>query len=692
MSLRESSDPTDLAPSYEDYIPDRLAEYGQRLRNWRKREARRGVTVAALRLAVAAAGEAKASLSDTPKVKGLPTDGGDPEIELAFIADASMMGMTTSTHAERLNLPLILGDATLAAEWHPPTLAPRQVASELLKPGDSPAKLWYWQMTGDDWGGLSILDARRAWRQQYSRWWKMVKQDKYNETLRESSRDRTGRVRPTDQESISAHAARVLQRWTIKTKQLKLQADTEQRRFCSRKAVLEKLMVDTGIDARLYCREGFVRTAHDWRLGIDRALLELLRVDLVFERPNGVDACSDDEGFVQHLARECQNCEIFHLLEITKPAFDTEQDLRLLTKLEKHKAEGCPRLDHSALRGCRVSRGEDVWCANAVLSTLAFELNEVRADPKESVKFSFGFSDADSTAHRASVMWNLGCKGALHSHGYRFEALRLSPIWLTKARKWVGNGDTRLTFRELEALRAQCVLYLTSESRGLRKDYINYWLTHHETGSFETQADCVFHEDGLVVRHDACDLNSFPLHWVASFFGVIDADVFEDKTFSVFGHMIDLRRRYDDARISDDEDVDGQDEHSEPDDTADRTCLWERAHPKYTNGNADDSDNDFRALIERELSLSIEDTSILRRRDGLLFYLRGIQAQYRGRMYYHQNPDEVHPTPRFESARRKSVSKYRRMSEPEAKYEYICTHTTYVVSHPGLWLEYNFTL
>ena len=74
--------------------------------------------------------------------------------------------------------------------------------------------------------------------------------------------------------------------------------------------------------------------------------------------------------------------------------------------------------------------------------------------------------------------------------------------------------------------------------------------------------------------------------------------------------MIDLSCRYDDEHISDErEDVDSQEEHSEPDDIDDCTCQW----------------NGFRVHINREkLSISIYDTSFSRGRAELLFHLRAL--------------------------------------------------------------------
>jgi hypothetical protein len=465
---RHGSCPSDPAPDFSDF--DKYSDFRKEDQLWRKRESRRKKKAAAA--AAAKTGRRFGSVTEAcmPTYNGEVTMGG------------SIVDGPTSAHAERLRLPRIREDALLAAEFPPPAV--HSVAAELLKLNDSHVKLWFWQMTGEDLVCLNIDEAKKAWRNQYRRWWKIVKLDKYNEAVRLSKldavRDRTGRVR-----SMS-NAVRVLQRWR---KRVLLQRESayaavrlDRERYYSRSSILRTLLREARIEPDLFVTpisisgHQYTRSAQARRHSYAE-LEDVLRTDISFESEVGEAAYGDIDGFVARLGRMCFRTQCFH---------DDE--------LVELFGSGPPYLSSPSSPGYYANRPEHERPLCDVASTAIF----VRVDPNER---NCGPAGACALT---TPLWNLGRHPSMGPSGYRRHMpVNLSPIWLPGKEIWVGMGRTRFTLDQLEFLRLACARYI--KSRFLPSNLtVNFRSAVDEAESIELNA-----LDGIHSAWRACEYDVF---------------------------------------------------------------------------------------------------------------------------------------------------------------------------------------
>ena len=295
-------------------------------------------------------------------------------------------------------------------------------------------------MSGEDLGFLIVEDAKIAWRNQYRRWWKMVKLDKYNEVVRLSEleavrvkRDRTGRVWPL------SHAVRVFQRWR---KRVLLQRESayaavrlDRERYSSRSSILRTLLREALIEPDLFVTPLSI-SGYQYTLNVQERrdsyaeLEDVLRTDISFESEVGEAANGDIEGFVARLGRMCFRTQCFH-------------DKELVDML----GSGPPYLVSPSSPGYYADWPEQERPLCDVASTAIF----VRVDPNERTCGPAG------ACALTTPLWNLGRHPSIVPSGYRpHKPVNLSPIWLPGMEIWVGMGITRF--------RHACWRYLRSRS------------------------------------------------------------------------------------------------------------------------------------------------------------------------------------------------------------------------------------
>jgi hypothetical protein len=415
---------------------------------------------------------------------------------------------STSMHVERLGLPLISNDVSLALQYPPPSL--HDFIGKKRDPNDSAPKVWFFQMTGLDWDMSTA-----AWNAQTSRH-RHLAEDKNKEKMRQAARELT-RERPLDD------AARVVQQWHRRTeerkKQAALLAATEKRRFEARLLLLKKLFAKANIDlasffsGEVYVGSGVVAdfTFEDYARGYGEgqpfsrdhayvsgrniiALSNLLTLHESFE--DAEHDFDDDAGFVAKFADLCLLTEAFHNKELDEYG-------NLPREVEK------------------VSFYH-------VLSDIACQHVEVRRGP--------------GIYTLAGILWDLGA-GELPT-GRKF-----SPIWLPRAQKWVGVGSTLLNVYQLQRLRAACVMHLSP------RDFSVAHMRDLERGISDLLALARISDEQFAVLRD--DLNLI----TASMFDFVLNEYVPDPLLST--------RNAEDGNISDDTRISSDDEGDVPGDVRD---------------------------------------------------------------------------------------------------------------------------